>query len=108
MNCLLKQNFTIDAVQYIQITYAINVINKKQIHIPSSVITKRHKLLIQYKKSYKKKKYTKYDKHIKTSDPVKDCYLQIVNKFIENHIKYTYNLHRAFAIDYSVGRVLVD
>ena len=57
--------------------------------------------------SNKKKKHIKYDKHVKIPDPVKDCYPQIVNKFMENHIKYTHELHRAFAINYSVSRVLM-
>jgi hypothetical protein len=37
--------------------------------------------------SNKRKKHTKYNKHVKTPDPVKDCYPKIVNKFMENYIK---------------------
>jgi hypothetical protein len=56
----------------------------------------------------KKKKQLKYDKQIITTDTVKDCYPYIVNKYIEDHIRYAHDIYKALSIDYSVGRALVN
>jgi ribonuclease HI len=56
----------------------------------------------------KVKKQIRYDKQTVTSDIVKDCYPYIINKYIENHIRYAHDIYKALSVDYSVGKALVN
>lgn len=58
--------------------------------------------------SNKTKKKAKYNNGKKQTDEIKDRYPEIINKFMENHIKRSHNIYQALAVDINIGRTLVN